>query len=71
MRRNTTDVDMYFNILHKVGPGALKIALVKREHKKIQKEVYMYLTVFVLINNLFKFNKHIKQQMSWATVLTY
>ena len=47
VRRNTADVDMYFNILHKVGPGALKIALVKREHKKIPKEVYMYLTVFV------------------------
>ena len=46
-RRNTADVDMYSSILHNAGLRTLKIALVKREHKKIPKEVFMYLAKFV------------------------
>ena len=65
----TADVTaLYPSIPHDVGLKALREVLDKREQKKIPTEELVQMAEFVLKNNFFEFNGHIKQQISGTAI---
>ena len=63
-------VGLYPSITHKAGLKALKSALEKREQKHIPTEKLINMAEFMLKNNLFEFNRSVKQQVSGTAMGT-
>ena len=63
-------VGLYPSIPHKAGLRALKEVLDRREEKKISTEDLVEMAEFVIKNNYFEFNGHVKYQISGTAIGT-